>query len=170
MNKLEKISKFRKFISGAGFTLIELLVVIAIIGVLASVVLVSLNTSKLKSRDAKRLSDMQQIRSGLDIYYNLGNGYPSTANWNTAQNGKTQLLCGVGVPTFKVPQDPMNATMSGSGFAYTYTAGGNQTTGCGSDAVYTTYKVQFKTEGTTSIGPATTYYLSPIGISTTAPF
>lgn len=44
-----------------GFTLVELLVVIAIIGTLASVVLGSLATARAKGRDAKRLTDLQQM-------------------------------------------------------------------------------------------------------------
>jgi len=62
-----------------GFTLIELLVVVAIIGLLSSVVLASLNTARAKGRDAKRLSDMEQIRTALAMYYNDYNGkYPTT--------------------------------------------------------------------------------------------
>ena len=58
--------KFRK---NQGFTLIELLVVIAIIGVLASVVLASLNTARKKSRDARRIADIKQIQLALELYF-----------------------------------------------------------------------------------------------------
>lgn len=59
-----------------GFTLIELLVVIAIIGLLASVVLLALNSARQKSRDAKRVADVRQIVSAMELYYNDANSYP----------------------------------------------------------------------------------------------
>ena len=52
-----------------GFTLIELLVVIAIIGLLASIVLVSLNPARAKARDARRMSDLHNIQLALEMYY-----------------------------------------------------------------------------------------------------
>jgi len=66
-----------------GFTLIELLVVISIIGLLASIVLVSLNRARSKARDAKRLGDLKQIKTALELYYNQYNSYPSTGSLST---------------------------------------------------------------------------------------
>ncbi len=68
---------FRK-INQKGFTLIELLVVIAIIGLLASVVLLALNSARQKSRDAKRLADVRQIASALELYFNDASAYPTS--------------------------------------------------------------------------------------------
>lgn len=79
----------------SGFTLIELLVVIAIIGLLSSVVLASLNTARAKARDAKRLTDIRQYVSALEIYYNDNNAYPyvNSATWNCLGEGYAGGWC-----------------------------------------------------------------------------
>jgi len=62
------------------FTLIELLVVIAIIGLLSTVVLISLSGVRAKARDARRLSDMKTLRTAIDMYVSDHNGNPFSTN------------------------------------------------------------------------------------------
>lgn len=56
-----------KINSKKGFTLIELLVVVAIIGILASVVLTSLNTARNKGKDASVQSSMSSMRASAEL-------------------------------------------------------------------------------------------------------
>ena len=51
-----------------GFTLIELLVVVAIIGLLASVILASLNAARLNAQHARALSDLHSLQIALELY------------------------------------------------------------------------------------------------------
>lgn len=92
-----------------GFTLIELLVVIAIIGVLASIVLASLNNARRKSRDARRITDIKQIQLALELYFDgVGAGAypPSTATCDAATNrrGLEVLATNNYIPS--IPRDP----------------------------------------------------------------
>jgi type II secretion system protein G len=80
-----------------GFTLIELLVVIAIIGILSTIVMVSLNTARSKARDVRRVSDVRQIQLALQMYFDVNSAYPTTLQGIAAL-----------VPTYLpvVPTDP----------------------------------------------------------------
>ena len=62
-----------------GFTLIELLVVIAIIGLLSTLSILALNTARARARDAKRVADVKQVQTALEMYYNDVGDYPATA-------------------------------------------------------------------------------------------
>lgn len=111
-----------------GFTVIEVLVVVAIIGLLASIVLTNLSTAKSRGRDAKRKSDMIQIRTALELYFNEHNSYPITSGeWRgtSVNNGSFDLVGLTGyipelAPAFMtaLPMDPSGDTTEWSGYAY----------------------------------------------------
>lgn len=109
----------------AGFTLIELLVVIAIIGILASVILASLNSARAKARDARRAEDMEQITTALAMFYNDHGCLPRTSGstcisgYSEADTGGWDYSTIGGFMTFLkaggyMPEVPVDPTNSGS--------------------------------------------------------
>ncbi|HEY4502058.1 MAG TPA: prepilin-type N-terminal cleavage/methylation domain-containing protein [Candidatus Paceibacterota bacterium] len=101
-----------------GFTLIELLVVIAIVGLLATIVFATLGASNAKGRDARRISEIRQIKYALELYYDLNNKYPACLYYSASTNASNRS-CPVSLESSglmsNVPRDP-------SGDPYTYTA------------------------------------------------
>jgi prepilin-type N-terminal cleavage/methylation domain-containing protein len=61
-----------------GFTIIELLIVIAIIAILALLVLNNFQGAQAKARDQQRTTDINNIHSKLEEFYNENNYYPNT--------------------------------------------------------------------------------------------
>lgn len=63
-----------------GFTLIELLVVIAIIGILASVVLTSVQNARQGARESAVKSALSQFRVQMEVAYDDGGTYPAPSD------------------------------------------------------------------------------------------
>jgi prepilin-type N-terminal cleavage/methylation domain-containing protein len=104
----------------SGFTLIELLVVIAIIGILSTLAVVALNTAREKARDARRVSDIKQLQTALELYYNDENTYPDALTPGGALTGPVSGVTYMST----IPANPTPETDGGcaSGSTYSYTA------------------------------------------------
>jgi general secretion pathway protein G len=83
-----------------GFTLVELLVVIGIISILATILLLQLGTARAKSRDAKRIADVNQVRSALEAYFDDNGTYPIFADFATLAPKYLSV----------VPKDPLTSS------------------------------------------------------------
>jgi len=104
--------------SRKGFTLIELLVVIAIIGLLSTLAIVALNSARQKARDSKRVADIKQLQTSLELYFNDNQRYPAalgdeigitaemmcldSAGWKAGSCGGGTLITYMGL----TPRDP----------------------------------------------------------------
>jgi len=122
--------RYRRRILITGFTLVELLVTISIVALLSSVVLASINASRMKSRDARRIENLRQIRLALELFFDANGYYPqSDCGWDcngyrysytTSWDGlKTDLAPYIPM----LPKDPINSSCSpwnANCYSYTY--------------------------------------------------
>lgn len=106
------------------FTLIELLIVIAIIGILATLIFVNVNTARKKARDAKRMADLKNLQTALEMYAQENGSYPTTGSaWVQSTSGDpNHYIVGV-APTYvgSLPVAPLNGTV---GYYYAYNGNG----------------------------------------------
>jgi len=83
-----------KLIARRGFTLIELLVVIAIIGILASLIIVSLSGARSKAQDTQRKNNARNIDTALAQYYTDNNNVYPVDNTAGGVTIGTSTTCG----------------------------------------------------------------------------
>lgn len=124
-----------------GFTIIELLIVLAAVGLLILIGSVLLGTARERSRDSKRLSDLDITRRALEDYYHNNNRYPQaptpillgTAGYKVICSGtptgfaETRTACGnatVYLDPIPTPPEPQPAQLSG--YIYTSVSPNNQ--------------------------------------------
>ena len=138
-----------------GFTLIELLVVIAIIGLLTTMSVLALQSSRARERDAKRLGDVKQLQTALALYEHDADTYPATASVTPgASLGYNGVVYMALVPTPPLPDDGCSGSDK-----YTYTLqtiSGDQTS----------YTLNYCLGALTSGIPAGLNIATPAGIQT----
>lgn len=160
-----------------GFTLIELLVVIAIIGLLSTLAVIALGTARAKARDAKRVSDIKQVQSALELYNSDAGGYPvgTTLTLGSTTDTITTALCdtkgfsdntatncsATGAVTY-MGQVPANPTPNGADYKYSsLMSDGGDCAGAPCPSYIITFKLEGKTGG---LPGGTTLTASPEGI------
>lgn len=153
-----------------GFTLIELLVVIAIIGLLSTLAVLALNTARAKSRDAKRVADIKQIQTALELYSGDESGYPAdgaagVGGVDLGAAATSDCLDGAGftgscaqAPTYMglVPDDP-------GANAYTYTSRDSAGAACDTGPC-ASYNVAFTLESGTGGLASGAHSATPAGL------
>jgi len=146
--------------SRPAFTALEILIVIAIFGLLATLAILSLNSSRARLRDAQRLSDVSVLRSALSQMWLEKATYPSSDGVNLGAPGTaTEALTPSGfvaaesvgsqVYLARIPVGPK------ANEYYRYRGGPNG------------YSIRFQTERESTLGKANVFYAHASGIDLT---
>lgn len=103
------------------FTLVEILVVTTIIVLLTATAIVTYSTFLKQSRDAKRKTDLEQIRASLEMYRSNNDTYPVGSVYSTTLSVLTTPV----IYIQSLPTDPKDPTYTYyySGSASDYTLG-----------------------------------------------
>lgn len=147
-----------------GFTLIELLVVIAIIGLLSTLAVVALTSARKKARDSKRVADIKQLQTAMEMVFNEANSYDlagctaAEAKMSTCTTPLSTFL--PNVANMKDPSSTTACTVAGG--LCTNTASCDYTVAV--DPSINDYKFCFYLEGATGDLAAGMHYVSPSGI------
>ena len=93
----------------AGYTVIELFIVVAIISLLASIIMAVFATTQQKTRDTRRIADVDSIRKSLALYATNGGVYP-VATTKTVLDSNSSVITALvednAIST--APQDPLD--------------------------------------------------------------
>lgn len=131
-----------------GYTLVELMVAISILALLFAAGVTSYSKASGRSRDAKRKSDIEQLRSALEMYRADNSSYPSTGTvWQDITIALDTALVSSYMPS--LPIDPQ------SGISYMYQSP--------IDVGTTTYCLTAFMEVTNESGTCTGYSVPPDG-------
>lgn len=133
-----------------GFTLIELLVVIAIIGVLSTLAVIALGNARAKSRDAKRIADMEQVRTALELYYHDNNTYPLAITPGNSLVGPNGIVYMGKIPSNPTPRNDGSCNTND----YSYSTQSNNTS----------YTISFCLGASVSGASAGTKHMTSTGI------
>ncbi len=110
-------------ITERGFTIVEMLTVIFIIGVLSTVAVAGLQSSREKARDNERVAHLAMLQIALEQYYNAcSRQYPSSLATATANGCTGTINFGIFLRNNTLPKDPKNST------DYTYAVNNPATT------------------------------------------
>lgn len=106
----------------SGFTLVELLVVIAIIGLIATISVLALGNARAKSRDSKRVADVKQMQTALELFYSDMNRYPTLNEWASGSLHSTSTETGTTtyMSTIPAPVTPTDSSCTSRQNSYTY--------------------------------------------------
>lgn len=118
-----------KLVQSKAFTLIEILVVATIIALLAAIGAVSYTQINKSSRDARRKTDLEQIRAAVEMYRSNNNAYPSAAQITFTCPSSGSLTDASNTYLSKIPNDPKCSSSPAYTYFYTSPSASDYTVG-----------------------------------------